>query len=232
MAVKAIGKRQRKKTPFDAVRFITQTAKFVKDNVGSVVGLCLFAILLFLAMIVVAFILNPDLIEAIFDGAAFHAIRVVVIIIDIYVGISTVDYIVNAILLKLPTDMVENIKKDFSVRMNYMVVRADSNMISSGLIRFFNLITVSPTIINSPSVNFLFAFLSIFGAVIVLIINNVLMWLFNKFIMPLIKPFLRKIEREVTTPAKKKVTKAIRNVQDKAEDSFEELGDKLKKKRH
>ena len=105
-------------------------------------------------------------------------------------------------------------------------------MISSGLIRFFNLITVSPTIINSPSVNFLFAFLSIFGAVIVLIINNVLMWLFNKFIMPLIKPFLRKIEREVTTPAKKKVTKAIRNVQDKAEDSFEELGDKLKKKRH
>lgn len=209
------------KKPFvDAKDFLEKTAGFVKRNVGVVMGLCLLAIALFASMVIVAWIAHLPLVQVLFQSWAFVLTKLVVLIVLIYTGISALDYMINFIMIKLPQAFVTNMRNDFMVRMNYMSMRANTNAISAILIRFFNVAAFSPTIINSPTMNFLIAFLSMFGVVIILVFKHIFLWLFHTFIKPVIHLFWKdKLE-----PKKEAMTGKIKS-------EYRKVEEPLKKKR-
>ncbi len=202
------------KRPFeDAKDFLTQTAAFVKRNAGTFMGLCLLEIFLFLFMLLAGALVRPELGYTLLQSSAFAVTKLVVLIVAIHTGISALDYMINVIMLHIPADLIRNFRDDFMLRMNYMSMRANTNTISAVLIRFFNVAAFSPNIINSPTMNFIVAFISLFGVVIVLVFKHIFLWLFNTFI----KPILRLL---------------FQDVQDKVEPKKEEMTDKLKQVYH
>ena len=191
-------KREYQKSSEFGKDFFVNLVTTIQKRVGTVIGICLTAIGIFIIFSLVLSFVNYEALKRSFESPYFGVVKLAVIVVVIYTLISTADFIINFILVRLPADVINSARDEFLLKMNLNVVRyANGNPITAFLIRLFNYVSLSPSIINSPTVNFLMGFISIFGVVFILFLKHVFLWIFNRFIKPIYQPILDRILKKV-----------------------------------
>jgi hypothetical protein len=204
-------KNQNNKRPTESGKgFFVNLVSMIQERLGAIIGLCLVIICIFVVFSLVLFFADQSAFERGFASPYYGVVKIATIVVLIYTLISTADFVINFILVRLPADVVSSARDEFLLKMNLNVVRyANGNPITAFIIRLFNYVSLSPGIINSPSVNFIMGFISIFGVVFILFFKHVLLWIFKRFIKPIYQPILDKIIKQINKH-KRKITNDIK----------------------
>ena len=180
--------------------FFVNLVTVIQERVGAIIGICLIVVSIFVAFSMILYFMNETAFKRAFTSPYYILVKLAVIVILIYTMISTADFIINFIMVRLPADIVNDARDEFLLKMNLNVVRyANGNPITAFIIRLFNYVSLSPSIINSPSVNFIMGFISIFGVVFILFFKHVFLWIFNRFIKPIYQPILDRILKKINS---------------------------------